>query len=170
VRSLILSLCLLLALYAAGTTGYIIADQPEDYAEPEQVTNAIIKTEHVADEADLFNIHNVSGLQEALAFSDIDERAYRCSVYDCREFSAALEQFLTEYGFDCGTCTLSYPDNFGHRLVWVRLPNYTLFVEPQNDRVMTQYELKTYYPDTVKIKMHNYNVKVASDEVIYIEN
>lgn len=156
------------ALYVAGITGYMLAEQPQN--EPELITEPVIRNKYVTDTPSLFDIHSREGLEEALAFNKIDERAYRVSIYDCREFSAALESFLAEYGFDAGICTLSYPDNVGHRIVWVRLPDQTVFVEPQNDRIMTQYELKTHYQDTVKIKMHNYNIKVASDEVIYIEN
>ena len=156
-----------LALYAAGATGYIMADSQQ---EPEIITEPVIQNKYVTDEPNLFDTQNITGLQEALAFNDIDKRAYKVSIYDCREFSAALESFLTEYGFDSGLCTLSYPANVGHRIVWVRLPNQTVFVEPQTDNIYTQEEIKNKYPDTVKLKLHDYNIKVASDEVIYLEN
>jgi hypothetical protein len=155
-----------LALYAAGATGYIMADSQQ---EPEIITEPVIQNKYVTDEPNLFDTQNITGLQEALAFNDIDKRAYRVSVYDCREFAAALENHLKNFGFDCGRASLIYGDT-GHRITWVRINETVYFVEPQTDEIYTEEEIKDRYPETIRMTLHDFNTEVKRDEVFYYEN
>jgi hypothetical protein len=155
------------ALYAAGVTGYALADVEQPAPD---IMGPVIETRFITDGPCYYEVNSISGLQGALNDSDIDQRDFRVSVYDCREFSAALENHLTNFGFDCGTVSLIYPDNIGHRIVWTRINDTLYFVEPQTDEILAEHEIKERYPDTQRMTLHNFNIEVKRDEVRYYEN
>ena len=130
----------------------------------------VIETRYITDGPGYYDVNSISGLQGALNDSDIDQQVFRVSVYDCREFAAALENHLNNFGFNCGHASLIYPDNIGHRIVWVRINETVYFVEPQTDATFTEEEIKDRYPETTRLTLHDFNTKVTLDEVYYYEN
>lgn len=167
---IVTTLFIIVCLYAAGATGYIIADnQPEPEITVMEPTKPIIETRYITDGPGYYDVNELTGLEDALDDSDIDQRDFRVSVYDCREFAAALENHLKNFGFDCGRASLIYGDT-GHRITWVRINETVYFVEPQTDEIYTEEEIKDRYPETIRMTLHDFNTEVKRDEVFYYEN
>lgn len=76
-----------------------------------------------------------------LANDSIDEREYNISgEYVCIDFAISLAHSLTDAGYDAGCVAKTakwHNVGQGHMINWVALPNETVYIEPQNDYIMT---------------------------------
>ena len=76
-----------------------------------------------------------------LANDSIDEREYNISgEYVCIDFAIDLAHALADAGYDAGCVAKTakwHCVGQGHVINWVALPNETVYIEPQNDYIMT---------------------------------
>lgn len=100
---------------------------------------------------------NYPELEDALVTSGISDREYEHKIYDCREYSAVCDYYLKSRGFDSGLCLIAVGEDPGHRIVWVRLPNEIVFVEPQCNRIMQLSELPEHYESMTWIKLYDFD-------------
>ncbi|WP_407356030.1 hypothetical protein [Methanolobus sp. WCC5] len=154
---------IVVCLYAAGATGYIIADNQPEIENLDRFSDTSIYTNmQESQDLDFFN--------ESLADFNVSYD-YQRRVYDCREFSAVLDHHLKKRGFDCGLVRIAYDDHSGHRINWVRIDNETLIIEPQTSDVMTLDDLQNRYPkNIIAVTLLDYDIEVSKDKRFYYEN
>jgi len=157
---------LLFALFIIIT--FTVYDLIGDNVQNKYSINSFELTNLIYDD-NIYDIHKydtttIEGLNNALDDSNIDKKYYEINTYNCREFSVALSTYLQLYGFDSGL-TDFYPDKdsddiYGHRIVWVKLDNGTIFVEPQNDKIYNPYTLYAEYNEST---VDNINIIILRD-------
>lgn len=159
---IITTLFIFVCLYAAGATGYIIADNQPEPAQPDTFSDSTLYRE-------LTESQDFEYLNRSLADFDV-KYEYQRRTFDCREFSAVLDHHLKLRDFDCGLTVLRYDDKTAHRINWVRLDNITLFIEPQGCKIIAFDDLQDIYrKNIVTATLHGYNAEVLHDEVIVFE-
>ena len=159
-----LILCFALVAYSAGATGYILAGMGDE---------PIKEIHYVDDDFKTYNTEadSLSELSDAVNRSGVTDQEYIRRVYDCREYSISLVIYLKMQNYNAGTCTFRYLDDTGHRIVWVKMNNETVYIEPQNGLIMHENDLQGVYNNNIKtITLHDYDVEVSRDKVIVLEN
>jgi len=79
-------------------------------------------------------------LKQFLEDDKTEDQYYEYQIHDCMDFSIELAHNLTDAGYTAGVVE-QYPTakgvDIGHVIVWVCIGNYTIYIEPQNDRIYT---------------------------------